>query len=48
MAVSENGHIAFSEKKDYDLEGETKIAIGACKSKVDIKEFKVTRLFISK
>jgi hypothetical protein len=47
-AVSENGHIVFTEKKDYDLEIETKITIGVCKSKVDLKEFKVTRLFISK
>jgi hypothetical protein len=44
MAISVNGQVVFVEKKDYNLEGETKIAIGACKSKVDIKEFRVTRI----
>jgi hypothetical protein len=44
MAISVNGQVVFIEKKEYDLDGETKIAIGACKSKVDIKEFKVMRI----
>lgn len=45
MTVSVNGHVVFVEKKEYKLDGETKIAIGACKSKVDVKEFKVSRVF---
>ena len=44
MAISVNGEVVFIEKKEYDLNGEAKIAIGACKSKVDIKEFRVMRI----
>jgi hypothetical protein len=45
MAIAVNGQVVFAEKKDYNLEGETKIAIGVVKSKVDVKEFKVMRVF---
>ena len=47
MAVFENGQRVFFEQKQYDLNTETKIGIGV-KSPVDIKEFKVTRLFTGK
>lgn len=45
MAVSVNGEVVFTEKKEYDLNVETKISIVAMKSKVDVKEFHVARIF---
>jgi hypothetical protein len=44
MVISENGQVVFTEKKDYDLGGETKISIQTKRSKVDVKEFKVTQI----
>jgi hypothetical protein len=43
MTISENGQVVFNEKKEYNLEGETKIAIQTKRSKVDVKEFRVTQ-----
>jgi hypothetical protein len=43
MVISENGQAVFTEKKDYDLGGESKISIQTYKrGNVDVKEFKVT------
>jgi hypothetical protein len=45
MAISVNGQIVFSEKRDYDLDVETKIAVVSVKSAIDVKEFRVTRIY---
>jgi hypothetical protein len=42
MAIYVNGQVVFTEKKEYDLDVETKIAVVTLKSAVVVKEFKVT------
>lgn len=42
MAVSVDGKTIFTEKREYNLNVETKIGIGTMKSNVDVKEFKIT------
>jgi hypothetical protein len=44
MTISENGQVVFSEKREYNLEVESKISIQTMRSKVDIKEIRVTRI----
>jgi len=44
MTISVNGQSIFTEKKEYNLDIETKLGIQTVKSKVDVKEFKVTRI----
>ncbi|HEV3385090.1 MAG TPA: hypothetical protein VG097_09750 [Gemmata sp.] len=44
MTISENGQVVFSEKREYDLTGESKIAIQTKRSRVDVKEIRVTRI----
>jgi hypothetical protein len=48
MSVAVNGTVVFSEKKTYDLDTESKLGIGSWDSSVDIKEYRVTRLYTAK
>lgn len=44
MTISVNGVVVFSEKKEYDLNVESKIAVVSLKSAIVVKEFRVTRV----
>ena len=40
-----DGEVVFTEKKEYNLDVETKIAVVSFRSAIDVKEFKVTKIF---